>query len=505
MKKYITTPIYYINTKPHLGHAYTTIAADVLARHYRQKGDEVFFLTGTDEHGAKIAEAAKSAGQQPKIFADQISKLYEDLSGILNFSNDAFIRTTDPRHEKIVQEFLQKLYDKELIYEKEYTGLYCVGCEKFLTDKDLVEGKCPDHKTVPQSQSEKNWFFKLSQFESQIKNLIESDEIKVLPQTRKNEILSKVDQGLEDISISRAGVEWGIPIPWDEKQTVYVWVDALINYWSAPIIEQGKKLKVKSEKYESDSELNTTDDKQLTTDDCFWPPDLHLVGRDIMWFHAVIWPAILLAAEEKLPKEIFVQGYFTVDGQKMSKTIGNVIDPVELVDKFGADSVRYYVLRDFPYGEDGDVSLARLKERHNNDLAAGLGNLVQRVLSMVKRYGVEPSVVGRQSSVDSAEDDKRQTTNDKQIEDLTENLKFQEALIEIWKEIAKVNKEIAEVEPWNLEKQGKKKELDQFLQKCYARVLEISDLVAPYLPETAENIKLQAKSLDLKPIFEKKL
>ena len=490
MKKYITTPIYYINAKPHLGHAYTTIAADVLARYYRQKGDEVFFLTGTDEHGAKIAEAAKNAGQQPRIFADQTSKLFEDLSKTLNFSNDAFIRTTNPSHEKIVQEFLQKLHDKELIYEKEYTGLYCIGCEKFLTEKDLVDGKCPDHKTAPQQQSEKNWFFKLSQFESQIKKLIESDEIKVLPQTRKNEILSKIDQGLEDISISRAGVEWGIPVPWDEKQTIYVWVDALINYWSGPIIYQSEK--VKSEKYESGSELNTTDDKRLATSDSFWPPDLHLVGRDIMWFHAVIWPALLLAAEEKLPKEIYVQGYFTVDGQKMSKTVGNVIDPVELVDKFGADSVRYYVLRDFPFGEDGDVSLERLKERNNNDLAAGLGNVVQRVLSMIKRYGV------------AVKSEKIKVKGDLEIiGKLTEELKFQEALTEIWKEIASVNKSIAESEPWKLEKEERKEDLDLFLKKCYGRILQIADLVDPYLPETSRKIISQAKTLELVPIFEK--
>jgi len=464
MKKYITTPIYYINAKPHLGHAYTTIAADVLARYYRQKGDEVFFLTGTDEHGAKIAKAAKDADQEPKIFADQTSKLFENLSDTLNFSNDAFIRTTDPRHEKTVQEFLQKLHDKELIYEKEYTGLYCIGCEKFLTEKDLIDGKCPDHRTAPQQQSEKNWFFKLSQFESQIKKLIESDEIKVLPQTRKNEILSKIDQGLEDISISRAGVEWGIPVPWDVKQTIYVWVDALLNYYSAPKMFEKENV---------------------------WPPDLHLVGRDIMWFHAVIWPSLLLAAEEKLPKEIFVQGYFTVDGQKMSKTVGNVIDPVELVDKFGADSVRYYVLRDFPFGEDGDVSLERLKERNNNDLAAGLGNVVQRVLSMVKRYEVK---------VENTLSDEAETNR---INSLTEDLKFQEALIEVWKKIAAINKQIAEVEPWKLEKEGKREDLDQFLKKCYESVLQVADLVGPYLPDTSEKIKSQTKSLKLVPIFEK--
>lgn len=466
MAKYITTPIYYINDKPHLGHAYSSIAADVLARFYRQIGEEVFFLTGTDEHGAKIAQAAEKAGLPPKEFADQQSKLFENLSKTLNLSNDAFIRTTNPAHEKIVQEFLQKLRDKDLIYEKEYSGLYCVACEEFKTEKDLVDGCCPVHKSKIEKQSEKNWFFKLSQFQDQIKKLIETDEYKIRPLTRKNEILGKLNSGLEDISISRASVEWGIKVPWDESQTIYVWFDALLNYFSAPKI------------------FRPTPDTLR--------PTIHIIGRDIAWFHAIIWPAILLAAGEQLPKEIFVHGYFTVDGEKMSKTLGNVIDPNELVEKYGTDTVRYYVLRDFPFGEDGDVSLDRLKERHNNDLAAGLGNLVQRVLSMIKRYGI----------LVKSEKVELKDKNEK-IQKFTQELKFQEALTEIWKLIAAANKEITEVEPWRLAKEGKKEELKNFLQECYGRVLEISDLVEPYLPKTAQEIKFQTKSLEPKPIFEK--
>jgi len=462
--KFITTPIYYINDVPHLGHAYTSIAADVLAR-YERSDNNVFFLTGTDEHGAKIAQAAEKAGEEPKKFADNISAKFESLTKTLNISNDAFIRTTDSRHEKYVADFLQDLYDKKFIYKKQYEGLYCVGCEKYLTEKELVEGKCPDHDKVPEKQCEENWFFKLSEFSSKIKKLIEDDTIEIRPQSRKNEILGKIELGLEDVSISRKEVSWGVKIPWDESQTVYVWIDALLNYLSATEIFDKKD---------------------------FWPPTIHLVGRDIMWFHAVIWPAILLAAGQDLPKKIFVQGYFTADGKKMSKTIGNVIDPVKLVEKYGADTVRYYVLRDFPFGEDGDVSIEKLEARLNGDLAGGLGNLVQRVLSLIKQNSLELSTSGVNLSAKG-----------KDINKLTEDLKFQQALIEIWKLIADANQEIAKTEPWKLAKEGKKDEVKSFLQSQLSKVLEIADLVTPYLPETAEEIKKQAKSLDLKPIFDK--
>jgi len=463
--KFVTTPIYYINDVPHLGHAYTSIAADVWARFQRNKGEKVFFLTGTDEHGAKVAQAAEKNGKEPKEFADEISDKFESLTKDLNLSNDAFIRTTDTNHEKYVADFLQDLYDKKFIYKKSYEGLYCVGCEKYLTEKELVDGKCPDHDKTPEKQCEENWFFRLSDFKDKIEKLIDSDEIEVLPKERKNEILGKIRQGLDDVSISRKSVEWGIKVPWDETQTVYVWIDALLNYLSATQIFDKKD---------------------------FWPPSVHIVGRDIMWFHAVIWPAILLAAGYDLPKKIFVHGYFTVDGKKMSKTVGNVIDPVQLVEKYGADVVRYYVLRDFPFGEDGDVSIEKLEGRLNGDLAGGLGNLAQRVLSLVKQNSLELSTSGVNLSAKG-----------KEINKLTEEFKFQQALIEIWKLIADANQEIAKAEPWKLAKEGKKEEVKSFLQSQLSKVLEIADLVTPYLPETAEEIKKQAKSLDLKPIFEK--
>lgn len=466
-KFYLTTPIYYVNDKPHLGHAYTSIAADVLARFYRRSGRGVFFLTGTDEHGVKVARAAKRAGEPSQVFADKIAKDFEKLTPLLNLTNDQFIRTTNPKHEKIVQEFLQELFDKDYFYKKSYEGLYCVGCEEFKTEKDLVDGKCPVHNCAPEPHKEENWFFKLSAFEGKISKLIESDELKIEPATRKNEVLGRLKEGLEDISISRKSVDWGIKLPWDEEQTVYVWVDALLNYYSAVRIFDKKGL---------------------------WPPDLHLMAREIMWFHGVIWPALLLAAGEDLPKRIFVHGYFTLDGKKMSKTLGNVVDPNDLVKKYGTDAVRYYLLRDFPFGEDGDVSLERLKERYRSDLAAGLGNLVQRVFSMVKKYelktqGLEPGGLDENKI--------------KAVESDIERLSFQSALAQIWQLINTLNKDIAKTEPWVLEREGKKAELESFLTNCFQQILALAALVKPFLPQTADEIKKQAETLELKPIFPK--
>lgn len=464
-KVYITTPIYYVNANPHIGHAYTSIAADVLARHFRQKGDEVFFLTGTDEHGAKIAQAAEKNGKQPKEFVDEMSAKFEQLSEKLNLSNDAFIRTTDDRHIKIAQDFLQEIYDNGFIYKKSYKGFYCIACEEYKTEKDLEDGCCPIHKTKAEVQEEENWFFKLSSFQEELIDLIESDQIKIKPQGRKNEILGKLRLGLDDVSFSRENVEWSFSIPWDETQTVYVWGDALVNYFSACEIFKKRE---------------------------FWPPTIHLVGRDIIWFHAVIWPAMLLAAKKSLFKEILVNGYLTSGGQKMSKTLGNVIDPLQVISDYSVDTLRFYLLRDVPYGEDGDATLERIKERHNNDLAAGLGNLAQRVLSMVKRYEIEKD---EKNGLNQEEIDK--------IHQLTEKYKFQEALSGIWELIARVNKNIAEFEPWNLAKEGKTDQLQEFLSKSYWQVLDIADLINPFLPETSEEIKKQAQSLELEPIFKK--
>ncbi|MFH1565199.1 MAG: class I tRNA ligase family protein, partial [bacterium] len=305
MKKfYITTPIYYVNDKPHIGHAYTTIAADVLARYHRLKGEDVFFLTGTDEHGDKVARSAEKNGKSPLEFCDENSAKFQMAWDVLNITNNDFIRTTEERHKKIVKVLFERLRDARtplgnvVIYEGEYEGLYCVGCEKYITEKELDNGKCPDHQKEPEVIREKNWFFRLSDYGKVLREKIESDEIYVFPQERKNEVLSFIDQGLDDVAISRPSVKWGLPIPWDADQKIYVWIEALMNYLSAIDIdsERGKKL---------------------------WPADVHLMAKDIIKFHAVIWPAILLALDLDLPKSISVHGFFTIDGKKMSKSLGN--------------------------------------------------------------------------------------------------------------------------------------------------------------------------------------
>ncbi|MBU1074666.1 class I tRNA ligase family protein, partial [Patescibacteria group bacterium] len=313
MKKgslFITTPIYYVNDKPHIGHAYTTVAADILARWHKQKGDEVFFLTGTDEHGAKVAESAKLANKSPQQLCDKNSKLFKEAFDNLNLSYDYFIRTTDQRHEKSVAKFMQKLYDQGDIYEGTYEGLYCTGCENFLTEKELVDGKCPDHLKEPEKISEKNYFFKLTKYLSKVQTLIEKDEIKILPEDKKKEALGLFKQGLEDFSVSRENVKWGIPLPFDKSQVTYVWVEALQNYISA---------------------IGYGDDRREF--EKWWQNPLHIMAKDILKFHCIYWPALLLAAGEEPPKQMFLHGFFSINGQKMSKSIGNVIDPNDLVAK----------------------------------------------------------------------------------------------------------------------------------------------------------------------------
>jgi len=460
-KYFITTPIYYINDVPHIGHAYTTIAADVLARYHRAKGDEVFFLTGTDEHGAKIAEAAKKAAKEPQAFVDNLEKKFKEAWKNLNISYDEFFRTTNPDHEKQVQEFVQKLKDRGFVEKRSYEGLYCVGCEKFMKESELVDGKCPDHLKEPVRQKEENYFFKLSDsaISNKLINLISNNEFVIGPESRRNEIISKLKLGIEDISISRATVEWGIPFPGDESQTIYVWIDALLNYYTATKI-YGK--------------------------DDFWPANLHLMAKDILWFHAVIWPSMLLALDLPLPKKVFAHGFFTVDNQKMSKTIGNVLNPNDLVDKFGADAVRYAVLREFPFGEDGDISLDKIATQYNN-LGNNLGNLVQRTISMMVKYKIRNT--------------KFETNNKIQIDNEINNLDFMEALKKIDDFCMEQNKYIAEHEPWVLAKEGKKQELTDVLATVYNNLILLPDLLLPFMPETAEKMKKQLETLEPEPLF----
>src|SRR3990167_9652571 len=358
-KFYITTAIAYTNGPPHIGHALEFLQVDVLARYHRIMGDDTYFLTGTDEHGATVVKAAEKNGKDVKVFVDEMAEKFKELTRAYNVSNDDFIRTSDQvRHWPAARKIWNLIKDD--LYKKNYQGLYCIGHEAFMKKSDLVDGVCPLHKTEPEKIEEENWFFKLTKYKKEVKKKIESGELKIIPETRKQEILNLIDDA-EDVSFSRPSkdLKWGIPVPGDETQTMYVWADALTNYISA-LGYGGNEEKMD-----------------------FWPADVHLVGKYILRFHAMIWPAMLLSAGLPLPKAIYVHGFITVDGEKMSKTVGNVVDPFEAVEKYGVEVVRYFLLREIPSGDDGDFSYKKLEERYNGDLANGLGNLVQRILTLI--------------------------------------------------------------------------------------------------------------------------
>lgn len=470
-KYYITTPIYYVNDVPHIGHAYTTIAADVLARYQRAQGKDVFFLTGTDEHGAKIAEAANKAGKDPQEFVDELAGKFRNAWEKLNINYSEFIRTTNPSHEKIVQDFIERLQEAGYIEKRKYEGLYCVGCEKYLAKDELVEGKCPDHKTEPTKQSEENYFFLLSKLEKQLEEKIKKVEFKIRPYARENEILGKISTGLKDVSISRENVAWGIPFPGDKSQTIYVWVDALINYYSATKIFKGAPS---------------------------WPANLHLMAKDILWFHAVIWPAMLIAVGEELPKKVYAHGFFTIGGQKMSKSLGNVIDPIRLAEKYGADAIRYALLREFPFGEDGDISEEKIASRYKNDLGNELGNLVQRTISMINKYEVKVQKPQSISFEKAPHDEWQQFYSS--VEDGITNQEFDHILTKIWEMVKSNNAKIETSKPWELAKTNRI-ELEKVLRCIYEDLFGIAILVSPFMPETAEKMKKQLETLKPEPLF----
>jgi len=458
---FITTPIYYVNDKPHIGHAYTTIAADVLARLYRQSGKDVFFLTGTDEHGAKIAAAARKAGQAPQDFVDELAPTYQKAWEDLDVAYDGFIRTTNHEHEQIVKELVQKLNAAGYLEKRTYEGLYCEGCERFLKRDELVDGKCPDHHSVPTPSSEENYFFLLSKFADRLREKIEKNELIIEPRARRNEILGKIKQGLEDVSVSRAGAGWGIPFPGDDQQTIYVWVDALLNYYTA-------------------TRIFDTEDWEKH------PADIHLMAKDILWFHAVIWPAMLMALELPLTQKIFAHGFFTIDGKKMSKSVGNVIDPTKMVEKYGADAVRYALLREFPFGEDGDFSEKILQQRYERDLADGLGNLMQRVLVMINKYQVKVQYHPIEIEL----------TLQKEVE----KLNFELALRVIWEGVHRGNTIIAQRKPWELA-QKDTKECAKVLCSLYDLLIAINKQIEPFMPQTAKKMRDQLTTLKPEPLF----
>lgn len=448
---YVTTPIYYANAAPHIGGAYTTIAADVLARWHKLIGDEVFFLTGTDEHGQKIQEIAEAAGKKPKEFVDRIAIKFEEAFKLLNSSHDFFIRTTDSEHEKEVQKVLQDLYDKEFIYKGFYEAYYCVGCEQYLTDSDLVDGKCPLHNKEPELRKEESYLFKLSSFQDQLLDLIETGQYSILPKNRRKEIITFIKQGLKDISISRLKekVSWGIELPFDKKHTCFVWVDALWNYIS------GLKINKQFEK--------------------FWPTDVQLMARDILRVHSTIWPSLLLALGYELPKTLFVHGYFTVNDKKMSKSLGNVIDPIYLVNKYGQDSVRYFFMRNISFGQDGDFSEQVLIERHNNELANKLGNLVSRVSALVEKNGI--------AKCDNALLKKLKFN---EIQKCFDKYELDKALAEIFAFVDECNEYIQEKRPWDTKDK-------KVLYELVDSIKSIAILLWPFIPEASSKIAKQFK------------
>lgn len=490
-KRYlVTTPIYYVNDRPHIGHAYTTVAADVISRFHHIKGDQTFFLTGTDEHGSKCAEAAEKSGISPQKLCDINSQLFRKAWESLNISFDYFVRTTDERHIRAVEKLLDKLYQakdkkgQKVIYPGEYTGLYCVGCEKFITEKDLVDGLCPTHLKPPQKVSEKNYFFRLSSYLSEVERLIQEDQILILPEEKKNETLGLFKQELEDFSISREKVTWGITLPFDASQKTYVWVDALPNYISA--IGYG----------DNPEEFNK-----------WWTESkvIHLIGKDILKFHNIYWPAMLLAAGEKTPDLLFVHGYFTVNGQKMGKSLGNVIDPHRLIEKYGSDATRYLLLTQFPFGQDGDVQERRLEERYNSDLANDFGNLVSRVLKLVKEHyqGEIPAPSSYQ-----AEEEELQKSSEETIEKvfhLIEELNLNQALDEVMRLVRNTNRYVDKTAPWNLAKARDKSRLGTVLYASAETLRVISLLFYPVMPEKALKLRetLGLTQKDKVPVLKK--
>jgi methionyl-tRNA synthetase len=473
---YITTPIYYVNDVPHIGHAYTTVAADVLARYARLRGHDVFFLTGVDEHGQKVQQAAAKAGIPPQTYCDQLAPKFRELWQRLNVSNDAFIRTSDPPHKAFVQKLLKQLFDKDLIYRAEYTGWYCTFDERFWTEKDVVNGLCPDCKRPVERLSESNYFFRMSQYQTQLVSYLQSHPDYIRPQSRANEVLGFLQKPLEDLSISRpkSRLSWGIELPFDANYVTYVWFDALANYLSA---------------------LEYLTPKPSL--DRYWPATLHLVGKDILTTHAVYWSTILMALERPLPRTIFAHGWWTVNGEKMSKSRGNVVDPYAIIDQFGADAFRYFLLREVPFGHDGDFSHQALVGRINSDLANGLGNLLSRTVTLMERFSNGKIPEPASSCEGEPEKAIQRVATSLLARDLAEHLQpsrleFNRALEAIWGLLQLADQYIDKAAPWNLAKKPEERpRLNTVLYHAAESLRFLSLAVYPFMPKAAEEIKQQ--------------
>ena len=465
MSFYVTTPIYYVNAAPHLGHAYSTIGADIIARHMRQRGEDVFFLTGTDEHGEPVALAAEREGVTPRELADRNAEHFKSLMPRIGVTNDFFIRTTDPEHKAAVQQVLQRVHDNGYVYKGTYEGWYCPRCADFKSEGEVEDGnRCPIHHIELTREHEENWFFALSRFQEQLEALYAGQPDFVLPRHRFNEAISFIRGGLQDVSLSRARLTWGVTVPWDPEHVFYVWFDALLNYYTALT-------------YARDGE---------DLSDRYWPATFHVIGKDILKFHCVFWPALLLAADLPLPRHVFVHGYLLMDGHKMSKSLGNVLDPIEVVDSFGSDALRYYCFRDVSFGQDGHVSTTQFEQRYESELANELGNLASRTTNMLVRYrdGVVPDVALDPVLVEAFAD------LPGEVAGLLDAAELTQALDAIWQRVRRLNAYVTETEPWTLAKDpARAADLDRALASLVEGLRVIALLLTPYLPDTMSRLR----------------
>ncbi|MBI4532669.1 MAG: methionine--tRNA ligase [Candidatus Melainabacteria bacterium] len=467
-KYYVTTAIDYVNALPHIGHAYEKIAADILARYYRLQGRDVFFLTGVDEHGSKVEKAARLAGMQPQQYCDLMSEKFQQAWAKLDLSYNYFIRTTDERHVTVVQKLFRQLKDNGDIYKGSYSGIYCEGCEDYLRERDLdADGNCPSHKQKPRQFTEENYFFCLSKYKDKLRQWLSSGDCVVQPESRRREVLKQLDDAeLSDFSVSRSrsSLTWGIPVPDEPEQIIYVWIDALANY--------------------------LTGVGYLTDPDClsrYWPADLHLIGKDITKFHAIYWPAILMSAGLPLPKRIFGHGFITVEGQKISKTIGNVVDPICLVETYGADAVRFFLFSATPFDQDGDFSKQDFINKVNAELANNLGNLLNRTLTLVERY------CGGKVPARAPENNLREASNEVSVvvDKHIESLEFAKAIEAIFALVDETNKYLNDEKPWALFKDNKTVEGETVLLTALEILRRVSLCLYPFTPQLASEIWYQ--------------
>jgi methionyl-tRNA synthetase len=490
MSFYVTTPIYYVNAAPHLGHAYTTIAADAIARHHRQRGQDVFFLTGTDEHGEPVADAAHALGIEPQELADRNAERFKALAPLIEATNDFFIRTTDPQHMDMVQAVLTKVRDNGFVEEGTYEGWYCPRCADFKAENEIDAGnRCPIHHIELTREQEDSYFFRLSAFQEPLERLYSEREDFVMPRTRYNEALSFIRSGLRDVPLSRHRLTWGVPVPWDEEHVFYVWFDALLNYYTA-LSYAPEPVSLNS----STPSMSSPGGEPIDLIKRFWPASYHVIAKDILRFHAVYWPALLMAAEIELPRHVFVHGYLLMDGEKMSKSLGNVLDPFAVIDRFGADALRFYLLREVPFGQDGSVSTAAFEQRYESELANELGNLASRTIAMLVRYRdgrVPAGALDQLLAEDFAGLPER-------VSECLDRAELTGALDQIWQRVRRLNRYVEEQAPWLLAKDDARSgKLDGVLATLAEGLRVVTVLLWPYLPASSERLLAALGAPDL--------